>query len=113
MVIADSLLKQLFYNLIDNTIKHGRKATTINVYYEQKDPNELRLIFEDNGIGISVENKKQLYKAGFSTGYSTGYGLYLSKKMIDIYGWKIQEIGEHEKGAKFIISIPKRNETEK
>jgi PAS domain S-box-containing protein len=113
MVLADSLIKQLFYNLIDNTIKHGRKATTINVYYEHKDPNELELIFEDNGIGISTENKKQLYKAGFSTGSSTGYGLYLTKKMIDIYGWKIQESGESEKGAKFIISIPKRNKTEK
>ena len=31
-VIADSLLKQLFYNLLDNSIKYGGKVTQIRLH---------------------------------------------------------------------------------
>ncbi len=44
-----------------------------------------------------MENKKNLFKEGFSTGGSTGFGLFLTKKMIDIYSWNIVEEGEREK----------------
>jgi signal transduction histidine kinase len=108
-LLADSFLKQLFYNLIDNTRKHGEKTTTTRVHYEKGDPNSLRLIYEDDGVGIPSENKQHLFKQGFSTGGSTGYGLYLIKKMIDVYGWEIEENGEAGKGAKFVITIPKTN----
>ena len=33
-VLADSLLRQLFYNLIDNTLKYGKKTSKIRVHYE-------------------------------------------------------------------------------
>ena len=56
--------------------------------------------------GISAENKLMLFLEGFSTGGSTGFGLFLTKKMLDVYGWTIQELGELGKGAKFEISIP-------
>ena len=34
-VLADSFLRQLFYNFIDNTRKYGKKTTTIRVHYEE------------------------------------------------------------------------------
>jgi PAS domain S-box-containing protein len=106
-VLGDSFLRQLFCNLIDNTRKYGKKTTTINVYYEKAESGELRLIYEDDGVGISAENKLKLFHEGFSTGGSTGFGLYLIKKMVKVYGWKIQEVGEPEKGAKFVLTIPR------
>ena len=108
-VRADSSLKQLFYNFIDNTKKHGEKTTTVSVHYERADSGELRIIYEDDGVGISAENKAKLFTEGFSTGGSTGFGLFLTKKMVDVYGWTIQEKGEPGKGAKFVITIPKLN----
>jgi PAS domain S-box-containing protein len=105
-VIADSFLRQMFYNFIDNTNKYGKTATKIRVHFEESD-NCLKFFYEDNGIGISYENKKRLFKEGFSTGGSTGFGLFLSKKMIEVYGWDIEEIGEPRKGVKFVITIPK------
>ena len=105
-VLADSFLRQLFYNLIDNTRRYGKKTTTIRVYYEKAESGELRLIYEDDGVGISSENKLRLFTEGFSTGGSTGFGLFLSKKMMDVYGWTITEEGEPGKGAKFIIRVP-------
>jgi signal transduction histidine kinase len=68
------------------------------------------LLYEDDGIGIPVVNKSKLFKEGFSTGGSSGYGLYLIRKMIEVYGWAIQENGEPDKGAKFTITIPRINQ---
>jgi PAS domain S-box-containing protein len=109
VVLADSFLRQLLYNFVDNTRKYGNKTTAIRVYYETADSGDLRLVYEDDGVGISAENKLRLFSEGFSTGGSTGYGLFLTKRMMDVYGWHIQESGEPGKGAKFTITIPKLN----
>ena len=106
-VLADSFLRQLFYNFIDNTRKYGKKTTLIQVYFEKSDSGDLHLIYEDDGVGISAENKLKLFSEGFSTGGSTGLGLFLIKKMMEAYGWNIAEDGEAGKGAKFTITIPK------
>jgi PAS domain S-box-containing protein len=109
LVLADSSLTQLFYNLIDNSIKHGKKVTAIVSAFEKLSEDNLVLVYKDDGVGIPFENKGHLFKVGFSTAGSTGYGLYLIKKMVDIYGWSINEIGEPEQGAKFVVTIPATN----
>ncbi len=96
-MLADSFLRQMFYNFIDNTRKYGEKATTAKVYCDQEEQDGLRLIYEDDGVGILAENKSKLFKEGFSTGGSTGFGLFLIKKMMDVYGWKIEEQVKKEK----------------
>jgi signal transduction histidine kinase len=110
-VLADSLLRQLFYNLIDNSLKYGQEITKIRTHCEQTSQGELRLIYEDDGVGIPETEKPKLFKQGYSTGGSTGYGLYLIRKMIEVYGWTIQETGTPGKGAQFTITIPKTNQT--
>jgi PAS domain S-box-containing protein len=109
-VLADSLLRQLFYNLMDNSLKYGKKITKIRIHYEKTGENNLRLIYEDDGVGIPDSEKPKLFKEGFSSGGSTGYGLYLIKKMVEFYGWTIQETGITGKGARFTITIPKKNQ---
>jgi PAS domain S-box-containing protein len=108
-VLADSLLRQLFYNLIDNSLKYGQKVCTIRVYYEKAGQDRLMLIYEDDGVGIPIGDKSKLFKQGYSTGGSTGYGLFMIKKMMEVYGWTIQETGMPDKGAQFTITIPKTN----
>jgi signal transduction histidine kinase len=113
VLLADSFLRQLFYNLIDNTRKYGKKTSTVRVHYENEEEDKLKLVYEDDGVGISIEDKLKLFTEGFSTGGSTGFGLFLIKKMMDVYGWQIQESGEPGKGAKFTITIPKLNQNRK
>jgi PAS domain S-box-containing protein len=108
-VLADSLLRQLFYNLIDNSLKHGDHVTHIKISI-QKSEKDLKLICEDDGAGIPKETKPKLFCEGFTTGKGTGYGLYLIKKITEVYGWTIHETGTPEKGAQFTITIPKLNE---
>jgi PAS domain S-box-containing protein len=104
-VLADSLLRQLFYNLIDNSLKYGKKASVIRVHY-QEETKQLKLIYEDDGVGVSDEEKKHLFQEGYGKG--TGYGLYLIKRISEAYGWSIQETGQQGKGAQFTMTIPKK-----
>jgi len=103
-VLADSMLRQLFYNMVDNTLKYGEKTSVIRIHYnEEKD--QLKLIYEDDGAGIPDEEKSKLFQEGYGKG--TGFGLYLIKRICEGYGWKIQETGKHGKGAQFTMTIPK------
>lgn len=104
-VYADSLLGQLFYNLVDNSLKHGKKVTKIRMYYKETG-NGLQLIYEDNGVGVPESEKKKIFEEGYGNG--TGIGLYMIQRMCDIYGWSIEETGKEGKGVKFTITIPKR-----
>jgi signal transduction histidine kinase len=105
-VLADSLLMQIFYNLIDNSIKHGEKVTLIRLKHKI-DKDMIKLFYEDNGVGIPQTNKDEIFKVGFTTGKGSGLGLALIKRMIEVYGWSIQENGQQNNGAKFTITIPK------
>jgi PAS domain S-box-containing protein len=108
-LLADSLLRQLFYNLIDNSLKYGKKLTQIRIRYE-KSENQLKLVYEDDGVGISKDNKAKIFNEGFTTGKGSGYGLYLVRRMMDVYGWTIQETGTPDNGVCFTIVIPEKNQ---
>jgi len=103
------LLRQFLYNVIDNSLKYGQKISKIRVYYEVSGPDNLSLVYEDDGVGIPEDKKPSLFKEGYSTGGSTGYGLYLISKIVEVYGWTIQETGKPGKGVQFAIAIPKVN----
>jgi PAS domain S-box-containing protein len=107
-VLADSLLRQLFYNLIDNSLKHGEKVSQIRVYYEEMGKDKLKLVYEDDGVGIPKAEKEKIFQEGYGKG--TGYGLYLIRKICEVYGWIIRETGRPGKGAQFIIIIPRTGE---
>jgi PAS domain S-box-containing protein len=104
IVFADSLLRQLFYNLVDNSLKHGEKVGQVRVHY-QTDGDRVKLIYEDDGIGVQKAEKDKIFKEGY--GKNSGHGLYLIKKMCEVYGWTIQETGKQGKGAQFTINMPK------
>jgi signal transduction histidine kinase len=102
-VMADSLLRQLLYNLIDNTLQHGQSSTKMRFHYEED--STVKLIYEDNGIGIADECKSALFEERNASGI--GHGLYLVRRICETYGWGIAETGMVGQGVKFVISIPK------
>jgi signal transduction histidine kinase len=110
VVMADSLLRQIFYNLVDNSLKHGKNVTQIRFRYKEG-KNNLKLIYDDNGCGIPKDEKEHIFEEGYGKG--TGYGLYLIKKTCDAYGWRINETGISGKGAKFTFTIPRKDKNGK
>jgi PAS domain S-box-containing protein len=104
-VFADPLLEKVFYNLIDNSLRHGGdNMATIHITSSERGE-DLQIIFEDDGIGISAEDKKQLFTKGF--GKNTGLGLFLVREILSITSITIHETGEPGKGVRFEITVPK------
>jgi PAS domain S-box-containing protein len=104
-VYADPLLGKVFYNLIDNALHYGGDTMTTLRVTAAEQGSDLAIIFEDNGTGISAEDKKHLFTKGF--GRHTGLGLFLSREILSITGITITENGEPGKGARFGITVPK------
>jgi PAS domain S-box-containing protein len=105
-IYADRLLEKVFYNLMDNTLRHGDHATEIRIYYRETE-NGLILYYEDNGQGIPEYEKPLIFKRGY--GKNTGFGLFLIREILSISGISIEETGEPGKGARFEILVPKGN----
>jgi signal transduction histidine kinase len=100
---ADPMLEKVFFNLLDNSIRHGEQVTEIRVSAEQSDEG-LIVVLEDNGTGIPVDQKEKIFKRGF--GKNTGFGLFLVREILSLTGITIKETGVRGKGARFEISVP-------
>jgi len=103
-IFADPLLKTVFHNLFENAAMHGGNVTRIFVR-GQTTPDGFALTIEDDGNGIPLADKEQIFIRGF--GRHTGLGLFLAREVLAITGLTINETGEPGQGARFTIQIPK------
>jgi signal transduction histidine kinase len=62
------------------------------------------IICEDDGNGVAAVNKSKIFERGY--GEHTGFGLFLSREILGITGFSIEETGIPGKGARFEIFIP-------
>ena len=100
---ADPLFEKVLYNLFDNSYRYGEKVTVIIVDC-MKSEGGMKLIVEDNGVGIPKEKKELIFEKNYGT--NTGYGLFLVEKIIEMAGFGIEETGTEGLGARFEIFIP-------
>lgn len=103
-IFADPLVVRVISNLLDNAIRHGQTLTTIHISTDERPDKELVLIIEDDGVGISREEKKRIFDYGY--GRHTGLGLGISRDILSLTGITIEETGEEGMGARFEIHIP-------
>jgi PAS domain S-box-containing protein len=103
-IYADPLLERVFFNLIENVLRHGDGATVIRAGYAMVDTG-LVITFEDNGRGIPTGEKERIFAKGKGT--SGAVGLFLSREILSITGITIHETGEPGKGARFEILVPR------
>ncbi|MGD0818556.1 MAG: PAS domain S-box protein [Methanomassiliicoccales archaeon] len=102
-LLADPMLKKVFYNLMDNSMKHGHHVRTIKIGKEIADGG-MRIVYQDDGIGIAAKDKEKLFIEGSSKNH--GLGLFLAKEILKITDITIQETGEPGKGARFEMKVP-------
>ncbi len=103
-VYADPILEKIFFNLLDNTLRHGKHAMEIRVYAHES-PDGLTIVWEDNGAGIPGEEKEKIFGQGY--GKNTGLGLFLTREILSLTGITISETGEPGRGARFEMKVPK------
>jgi light-regulated signal transduction histidine kinase (bacteriophytochrome) len=106
-------MKQLFQNLIQNSLKfRNNEKTFIKISAELKD-NEWIFTVKDNGIGIKSEDFDRIFmlfqrlnEKGKYPG--TGIGLAICKRIVERHGGHIWLESEEGNGTTFYFSIPVR-----
>lgn len=112
-IIAD---KQLFFiivnNLLSNAVKFTEKDGTISIFVKDK-INFIEFIIKDNGIGISKEKQKKLFKLernssslGTNNEKGTGLGLVLCKDLVQKHNGDIWVESKVNEGTEIHFTIP-------
>lgn len=101
-ILADPLLERVFYNCIDNSIRHGERVTHIS-FQGMEDGDDLLLVYADDGTGVAPADKDRIFAKGF--GKHTGFGMFLIREILSITGISISETGEYGSGVRFEIRI--------
>jgi signal transduction histidine kinase len=101
---ADLLLERVFSTLVDNTLRHGQKATKIR-FSAQETSEGLTIFCQDNGVGVPARVKEGIFKHDYHR--NTGYGLFLAAEILGMTELSIVETGEPGSGARFEIRVPK------
>ncbi|MER3464719.1 MAG: hypothetical protein C4329_10255 [Chitinophagaceae bacterium] len=109
---APLLIYQLFYNLINNSIKFAKADVVpqISITYMQTEE-AFMITVSDNGIGFDPADKQQIFKP-FSRLHSKekydgiGLGLALCQKIVERHKGTIKANGDKGMGASFVIRLP-------
>lgn len=112
-------LDRIVTNLINNAVKYSPSATVdIHANY-LADEHSIQFIVVDTGIGIPMEEQKQLFsrfyrgKTARKSGIAgTGLGLAIVKEMVDLHHGRIVLESTPGQGTKVEVSLPALDQVE-
>lgn len=116
-IFADGrLVLQALNNLILNASRHTSMNGHIYITLSKND-NCAVVMINDDGVGMSVEDRRNLFKkftSGRPLGDGTGLGLVITKQIIELHGGKIMLDTSLGRGTTVLFSLPYwREESEK
>ena len=103
--------RELFTNLIENALKHGRRADVTVEVRAERAGDELTILVKDDGCGIPAEYRERVFgiferlDASTGPGSGTGVGLAICKKIVEQIDGSITVDGS-ESGTTFRITLP-------
>ena len=113
-ITADySKLRQVFLNLIDNSIKYT-EVGSVKARVEMKGKTKIRVIIQDTGIGLTQGELSTIFKrfvrgnrvtALYTEG--VGLGLYFARSIVDVHQGTLRAESKGKgKGSQFIVDLP-------
>ena len=107
-------MQQVFFNLLDNAIKYGRKGGRITLNGHATPDDKVELCVSDDGPGIPREAQERIFERFFrvdkarsrDTG-GTGLGLSIVKHIVQSHGGEVWVESEPGRGASFFFTLPK------
>lgn len=105
-----SLLRKVLINLLSNAVKYSGPGSTVTVVGECAN-GQLVLSVQDQGIGISKEDKEHLFDRFFRAHNvanipGTGLGLHIVARYIDLMGGSLTLQSELRQGTIVTLSLP-------
>lgn len=108
-------LGQVVTNLIQNALLHafdGARGGTMRLSAALADSERVRIVFEDDGLGIGKEALARVFEPFFTTRRSqggSGLGLHIVYNLVTVkLGGRIEAQGEPGAGMRFVLLLPLR-----
>lgn len=100
-------MKQIFMNLISNSVKHSLSNSVIKIKAE-KNHDQLVVSIKDTGYGIKPETVKKILNQktdyrDFQSSTDFGVGLSLVKRLVELQNGKMEIISKANKGTEIIL----------
>jgi len=113
-VCDKQFLKNMIINLVSNASKFSAENKAIDISTINSN-SELQLIVKDSGMGIPVDEQKNLFERFFraknaSNIQGTGLGLSIVAKYVEVLKGSIRFDSELNIGTTFYIKLPLQNE---
>ncbi|WP_277619347.1 sensor histidine kinase [Aurantiacibacter luteus] len=109
--VEPNLLRQLFQNLIENSIKHAAAARlVVTIHYSLIDDEHVFYV-GDNGTGIPENKREQVFRQFFKGGGSDdglGLGLTICQRIAHLHDGVIEIHDKVERGCCMVLRIPAR-----
>ncbi|MGI8965388.1 MAG: sensor histidine kinase [Limisphaerales bacterium] len=114
IAVADAdRLQQVFFNLVENSIKYGKAKGRVTIGGRQIADHKIELFVEDDGMGIPPEARERIFERFYradrarsrETG-GTGLGLAIVKHIVQAHGSKVSVTSESNEGTKFFFTVP-------
>ena len=102
-------IEELLNNIIENALKYTHSQGTIEVTITSIDA-FLQIQIKDNGLGISDKDKPHIFQKFYRIDNSqpgSGLGLFICKKIVELYNGDIWLESQSEKGTTFYINLPR------
>jgi two-component system sensor histidine kinase HydH len=101
----ERLLRQALFNLLLNAVQAVEPRGEIQVRAVRRNGARAILEIADNGPGVPVEQRFEIFKPYFTTNQTgTGLGLAVVQQIVLAHGWDIQCLSNEPKGALFQIT---------
>lgn len=105
-------IREVITNLFDNAVKYTDTGkVTIGL---TGDPNIVQIRIQDTGPGIPAEDLPHLFQKFYRVDNSTtrtiggtGLGLFICRKIVEMYQGRIWVESEVDKGSSFFINLPR------
>ncbi len=115
LLAEDRSIRQILLNILSNAVKFTGDNGHIEIFARQNAEQDLRLVIEDNGIGVPKDKIKTLFQPFVQLENvmtkehkGSGLGLVLVKKLMESYGGSVQMVSQEGVGTKMILIFPKK-----
>ncbi len=113
---SSNQIKTVFDNLLANAVKFTPDGGMIHIFMRKK-KSTVNIIIEDNGLGVSEEDRPQIFLPFFqgarknqSTVKGSGLGLAISKEYVQNCGGTLRLLPSRQ-GARFSVTLPRMKGT--
>ncbi|GAA6527021.1 ATP-binding protein [Intrasporangium sp. DVR] len=101
-------LQQVFFNLIENALRHGEAPVTVTLDLDGPTGDWVLVLVDDEGGGIAEEDRDKVFGRFWrgSDGSTTGLGLYVVRGLVEAHGGTVAVESSPAGGARFAVRLP-------